>query len=324
MDLLTQIKQTILPEFADYENYFTQVLQSDNIYLNQVLAYVHARQGKQIRPLLILLSAKLCGKITESTLRLAASMELLHTASLLHDDVVDNSSQRRGQASVNAEWNNKTAVLVGDYLLAKSIEIGISVSNEKALKIIAGIGQILASGELLQLYAEWKTNPEESTYFEIIRQKTASLFASCMQLGAVSVNASEEDAGCMSQFGEALGICFQLKDDYFDFTSTNDDVGKPVLNDIKEGKITLPLLHALRNAPEKEATEVMKQILHRQIENPEAIQHFVIKYGGLDYTLQKMEEYKLRAQEAVSRYLDNSSVKQALLDILSYAIERTK
>lgn len=322
MDLLTQIKRNIVPEFADYEQFFAQVMQSDNYYLNQVLTYLRAKQGKQIRPLLILMSAKLCGQITETTLRLAASMELLHTASLLHDDVVDTSFERRGQASVNAEWNNKTAVLVGDYMLAKSIELGISVANEKALKIIAKIGQILASGELLQLYVEWKNNPEESTYFEIIRQKTASLFASCMQLGAVSVNASETDVERMGLFGEYLGICFQLKDDYFDFASDKDNVGKPVLNDIKDGKITLPLLKSLKTAPADEATLIMQQLRQKQIDNVEVIKDFVIRYGGLDYTSQKMEEYRLLAEEQLSAY-PCSPIRQALSDILLYAIKRT-
>lgn len=323
MDLLSQIKRTILPEFADYEKFFSQIMKAENIYLNQVLSYLYAKQGKQMRPMLILLAAKLCGNITDATIRLATSMELLHTASLLHDDVVDNALQRRGQTSVNAEWNNKTAVLVGDYLLAKSMEIGVSVSNGEALKIIARIGQILASGELLQLYAEWKTNPEEATYFEIIKQKTASLFASCMNLGATSVNATKEDCKRMECFGEYLGICFQLKDDYFDFVAQQDELGKPVLNDIKEGKVTLPLLKALKNAPQEEAQVIAQQIQLKQIPDIEMIRDFVLKHGGLEYTSLKMEEYKALAQNELNLFPE-SPIKWALSDILEYAIARTK
>jgi len=323
MDVITKIKQTVLPEFADYEACFSKMLETDNVYLNQVLQYVQTRQGKQIRPLLVLLAAKLCGKVTEETIRLAVSVELLHTASLLHDDVVDSALLRRGKASVNAEWNNKTAVLVGDYLLAKSLEIGVGVSNLKALNIITQIGQRLSSGELLQLYSEWKTTPDETVYFEIIRQKTASLFNSCMQIGAVSVGASEEDTQSLGAFGEHLGVCFQLKDDYFDFCSHDKTIGKPVLNDVREGKITLPLLVALRNAPSEEAAHIQQQITSKQIENVNAIQDFVMKYQGLNYTSTKMNEYKGMACQILNRY-QASPVAQALSDLLSYAIERTK
>ncbi len=322
MDIISQIKKTVLPEFADYEKYFSRMLETDNVYLKHVLEYVRTRRGKQLRPLLVLLAAKLCGKITETTIQLAVSVELLHTASLLHDDVVDSSLLRRGQASVNAEWNNKTAVLVGDYLLAKSLEIGVGASNPQALKEITKIGQRLASGELLQLYSEWKSNPEESVYFEIIKQKTAALFNSCMQIGAISVGANNEDCKTLGVFGEYLGICFQLKDDYFDFQAKDETIGKPVMSDVKEGKITLPLLVALRNAPIEESDYIKQQLQLKQIEDINAIHEFVVKNNGLTYTVEKMNDYKVLASQIIEKFTP-STASNALSELLSYAIERT-
>lgn len=322
MDIISQIKKTVLPEFADFEDYFSKILETDNLYLKQVLEYVHTRRGKQLRPLLVLLAAKLCGKVTEATIKLAVSVELLHTASLLHDDVVDSSLLRRGQASVNAEWNNKTAVLVGDYLLAKSLEIGVEVSNPKALKEITKIGQRLASGELLQLYSEWKSSPEESVYFEIIKQKTAALFNSCMQIGAISVGAKDDDSKQLGAFGEYLGICFQLKDDYFDFQAKDDTIGKPVMNDVREGKITLPLLVALRNAPTEDSDYIKQQLKAKQIEDINAIHEFVVNNNGLTYTVEKMKDYKGLANQVIEKFKP-SPVSQALSELLSYAIDRT-
>lgn len=322
MDIISQIKKTVLPEFADYEKYFSRMLETDNVYLKHVLEYVRTRRGKQLRPLLVLLAAKLCGKITETTIQLAVSVELLHTASLLHDDVVDSSLLRRGQASVNAEWNNKTAVLVGDYLLAKSLEIGVGTSNPQALKEITKIGQRLASGELLQLYSEWKSNPEESVYFEIIKQKTAALFNSCMQIGAISVGANNEDCKTLGAFGEYLGICFQLKDDYFDFQAKDETIGKPVMSDVKEGKITLPLLVALRNAPMEESDYIKQQLQLKQIEDINAIHEFVVKNNGLTYTVEKMNDYKVLASQVIEKFTP-STASNALSELLSYAIERT-
>ncbi|MBO7234247.1 MAG: polyprenyl synthetase family protein [Paludibacteraceae bacterium] len=322
MDIISQIKKTVLPEFADYEQYFSRMLETDNVYLKHVLEYVRTRRGKQLRPLLVLLAAKLCGKITETTIQLAVSVELLHTASLLHDDVVDSSLLRRGQASVNAEWNNKTAVLVGDYLLAKSLELGVGTSNPQALKEITKIGQRLASGELLQLYSEWKSNPEESVYFEIIKQKTAALFNSCMQIGAISVGANDEDCKTLGAFGEYLGICFQLKDDYFDFQAKDETIGKPVMSDVKEGKITLPLLVALRNAPMEESDYIKQQLQLKQIEDINAIHEFVVKNNGLTYTVEKMNDYKVLASQIIEKFTP-STASNALSELLSYAIERT-
>lgn len=322
MDALTQIKQYISKDFETYKACFSQALQTDNVLLKQVLTHVAAKQGKQIRPIMILLSAKICGGITYHAIQSAVALELLHTASLVHDDVVDSATTRRGQKAVNALWDNKTAVLVGDYLLSKALAIGLETNNLKVLSIITELGQVLSSGELLQLFLSWNIKPEEDSYFKIIRQKTAMLFAAGTGIGAVAVDATEEQYTALRAFGEMLGICFQLKDDYLDYVSDNNGLGKPTMNDIQDGKITLPLLKAMQNAPKDHSERIIQQIITKQIEDIEAIRAFVMQYGGLEYTRDMMYKYK---EEAIKNLyiFPNSETKEALLQILDYVIDRT-
>lgn len=322
MDALTRIKQYISKDFETYNACFAQALQTDNILLKQVLEHVAAKQGKQMRPVIILLSAKLCGGITQQAIRSAVSMELLHTASLIHDDIVDGATIRRGQKAVNAVWDNKTAVLVGDYMLSKALAIALETNNIKAISIITELGQALSSGELLQLFLAWNINPDEESYFKIIRQKTAMLFAAGTSIGAVSVNAESEQCAALRKFGEALGVCFQLKDDFLDYASDNNGLGKPAMNDVRDGKITLPLLRAMQKAPQEQANRLVRQIMSKEIEDIDAVRTFVMQYGGLEYTEEMMQKYKGEAIEALQVFPD-SETKDALLQILDYVIART-
>ncbi len=322
MDALTRIKQYISEDFDTYNACFAQALQTDNILLKQVLEHVAAKQGKQMRPIIILLSAKLCSGITRQTILAAVSMELLHTASLVHDDIVDDATMRRGQKAVNVRWDNKTAVLVGDYLLSKALALALETNNIKAISIITELGQALSSGELLQLFLAWNTNPDEDSYFKIIRQKTAMLFAAGTSIGAVSVNAEAEKCTALRKFGEALGVCFQLKDDYLDYVSDNNGLGKPAMSDVRDGKITLPLLRAMQKAPQEQANRLVQQIMSKEIEDIDAVRTFVMQYGGLEYTEEMMLKYKAEAIEAL-RVFPDSETKDALLQILDYVIART-
>ena len=244
MDKLQQIKLPIDKEFEEFRRLFDSSLQSSNSLLSEVLSYIKQRNGKMMRPILALLIAKLFGEINDSTLHAALSLELLHTASLVHDDVVDESTERRGQLSVNAVFNNKVAVLTGDYLLATAlVEVGMT-RNYGIIDIVSKLGQDLAEGELLQLSNV--SNPEysEDIYFDVIRKKTAVLFAACMKAGALSVGAGDEKAEYARLFGEYIGLCFQIKDDIFDYYESKE-IGKPTGNDMLEGKLTLPALYAL-------------------------------------------------------------------------------
>lgn len=321
MDVLTTIRELIKSEFDAYNTCFDTALQSEYPLLREVLPYVSAKRGKQLRPLLILLVAKSCGAVTPAVIRLAVSMELLHTASLVHDDVVDSAAMRRGQRSVNDVWNNKVAVLVGDFLLAKSLEMGVAAENQKALSYITAIGQSLATGELLQLSEEWRVQPNEQIYFNIIRQKTAMLFATCCAVGATASGATHAVIEAVRAYGEALGICFQLKDDWLDYVADATCIGKPVLNDVHDGKFTLPLIKALEQAPNIEAERIRQQIISRQISDLQAVKVFVQQYGGLDYTVEMMQQYSQTALHLLETF-GKGELKEALRQLVFYASDR--
>ena len=303
-------------------------MHSENARLNEVLDYIHSKAGKQLRPIVVLLSAQLCRGVTEKTIQTAVALELLHNASLVHDDVVDSSPMRRGVKSVQAKWSNKVAVLVGDYMLARVINTITEIHNSQILNIVAGLGMALSSGELLQLHANSSMWISEEQYFKIITQKTAQLFAACAEAGAESSAATMRQTTALREFGKQLGICFQLKDDIFDYSDA-EEIGKPTMSDIRDGKCTLPLLISLQRAPKAEA-EAIKQLaeeLYQDITDPvnaeQEIKSFVLRYDGVRYAAARMAEHKKSAIEALSVFRD-SRTKEALLSLLDYAVNRDR
>ena len=323
---IDDIRQPIADEFYRYEKMFAQIMQSNNSLLNEVLDYIRAKTGKQLRPLLVLLSAQLCHGVTDKSILTAVALEMLHNASLVHDDVVDSSPMRRGTASVQAKWTNKVAVLVGDYMLAKVIDTTAAIRNLPILNIVAKLGRNLSSGEIMQLHAGSSMWIDEPQYFRIIDHKTAQLFAACTEAGAESSGASMRQTTALRTFGQELGICFQLKDDIFDYSDT-EDLGKPTMNDIRDGKATLPLIISLQRAPQPEA-EHIKQVAEDLINGladptdaEQQIKSFVLRYAGVRYATARMNEHKKSAIEALNVFRD-SPVKTALLSLLEYAVNR--
>ena len=249
------IRKVIQTEFRQFEEAFAQVLQSEDTLLSQVLDYIHSKRGKQLRPILVLLSAALCRGVTDKTTQTAVALELMHTASLVHDDVVDDSPMRRGSEAVHTLWTNKIAVLVGDYLLTRVMHILSELRNVTILNILSEMGAALTKGELLQLHSGQSMWISEEQYNKVIEQKTACLFAACSEAGAASTGATMRQMTAMRQFGLHLGMCFQLKDDVLDY-SDMEDIGKPTMNDIRDNKATLPLLISLQRASKEEAEHV--------------------------------------------------------------------
>ncbi|MBR0502133.1 MAG: polyprenyl synthetase family protein [Paludibacteraceae bacterium] len=318
---IEQIKEPIQKEYEEFKIKFREAFQSNNELINVVNKYILQKTGKQIRPLLTLLAAKSLGVINEDTYRCAIAMEMLHTASLIHDDVVDESNERRGQASVNSKWNNKISILIGDYLLSQSLAIANQTKNLKILDKITSLGKQLSEGELIQMDNVKNINCKEDRYFEVIKKKTASLFETCTYAGAVSVGANSEEIEKLRKFGEIYGICFQIKDDIFDYISTEKKIGKPVGNDIREGKITLPLIYALNQSEEKNTyLEIIKNKNFTK-ENIEKIIDFVIKNKGIEYAKQKMKEYQEKANLLLET-IENQEIKHSLELVLQHTIER--
>ena len=318
---IEQIKEHIQKEYEEFKIKFREAFQSNNELINVVNKYILQKTGKQIRPLLTLLAAKSLGVINEDTYRCAIAMEMLHTASLIHDDVVDESNERRGQASVNSKWNNKISILIGDYLLSQSLAIANQTKNLKILDKITSLGKQLSEGELIQMDNVKNINCKEDRYFEVIKKKTASLFETCTYAGAVSVGANSEEIEKLRKFGEIYGICFQIKDDIFDYISTEKKIGKPVGNDIREGKITLPLIYALNQSEEKNTyLEIIKNKNFTK-ENIEKIIDFVIKNKGIEYAKQKMKEYQEKANLLLET-IENQEIKHSLELVLQHTIER--
>ena len=324
------IRKVIQSEFRLYEEAFAQSLQTDNRFLAEVLDYIHSKRGKQLRPIMVLLSAALCRGVTEKTLQTAVALELMHTASLIHDDVVDNSPMRRGSESVHAQWTNKIAVLVGDYILTRVIHILAELRNTTILNIVSNMGAALTSGELLQLHSGQSMWISEEQYNKVIEQKTACLFAACSEAGAASTGATMRQMTAMKQFGLHLGMCFQLKDDVLDYSDI-EDIGKPTMNDIRDGKATLPLLISLQRAPKEEAEHIREIAEALALKSPhidpfeveQEIKSFVLRYEGIRYAHQEMEKHRKKALAALSIFPDNK-YKECLVALLGYAISRVK
>lgn len=322
MSLIDNIRQPILAEMQVFKKIFAKALESDNPLLSSINEYVLQGSGKQLRPILTILSGKLCGEVTEATYNGALSLELLHNASLIHDDVVDDTMERRGRRSVNARWANKVAVLSGDYMLSSSLISATKTRNIDILYAVSKIGMELSDGELLQLINTKKTKITEEDYFKVIRKKTALLFATCTEVGALSVNANVLLQNHLRNFGEYLGICFQIKDDIFDYFR-DIEIGKPTGNDLQDGKVTLPLIYALKNSENSEKEEVMSIIDSNGFseENIDFVMQFARDKGGVDYAARCMGEYKNKAIEELNDFPDND-VKRALVMCVEFATER--
>ena len=320
---LDEIKKPIAAELDTFEGKFKASMQSSVPLLDRITHYIVKRKGKQIRPMFVFFSASLCGGITEATHRGAALVELLHTASLVHDDVVDNSYQRRGFFSINALWKNKIAVLVGDFLLSKGLLLSINNGDFELLKIVSEAVKQMSEGELLQIEKARRLDIDEKIYYEVIRQKTASLIASCCACGAASAGADLETVEKMRLFGEKVGIAFQIKDDLFDFGT--DAIGKPLGIDIKEKKITLPLIYALNNASGSERRRIINLVKNHNEESAKVseIINFVRSSGGMDYATQQMEAYQVEAFKIINDLPAHSS-RDALQQLVRFTTERKK
>ena len=324
MDSISVIKKPITSELEDFKELFDRSLSSSNSLLSSAITHIRQKNGKMMRPILVLLVAKLHGKVTPQTLHAAVSLELLHTASLVHDDVVDESTERRGQLSVNAIFNNKVAVLVGDFLLATSLVHAGQTMNHDIIDVVACLGQDLADGEILQLSNVTNQEFSEEIYFDVIRKKTAALFAACTKAAALSAGVGAQQVEYARLFGEYIGICFQIKDDIFDY-SDSQEIGKPTGNDMLEGKLTLPALHVLNNTPDVWAREMAAKVKDGKATEEEitALIEFVKQHGGIEYAVRAMDEYRNKALELFAS-LPDSDVKAALIAYLDYVVDRNK
>ncbi|MEY2704661.1 MAG: hypothetical protein RL407_723 [Bacteroidota bacterium] len=320
---LKQIQVPIESEMAQFEQKFRDFMKSKVKLLDHITHYIVKRKGKQMRPMFVFLTAGVCGQINESTHRGAALIELLHTATLVHDDVVDDANYRRGFFSINALWKNKIAVLVGDYLLSRGLLLSVEHNDFHLLRIVSNAVREMSEGELLQSYKARKLDVDEEVYYEIIRQKTASLIASCCAVGASSVCTDDTKIQKMLHFGEKVGMAFQIKDDLFDYGE--DLIGKPVGIDIKEKKMTLPLIYALRNADWLEKKRII-YLIRNKSEDKKSVNEvidFVKKSGGLDYAKGKMTDFYKEALSILEDF-PASPYKESLQDLVMYSIERQK
>ena len=324
MSRLEQIKQPIQAEFEVFKQKFDASLQSSNPLLGEVINFIKQRRGKMMRPMLTLLMAKLCGKIEESTYFAAISLELLHTASLVHDDVVDESDKRRGQASVNALYDNKVSVLVGDFLLATSLTNAALTDNISLVKLVSCLGQKLSEGEIIQLSNTNASDFSEDVYFDVIKKKTAALFSTAAEAGVRSVESCDETAEKAYRFGELIGIAFQIKDDIFDY-NPSDSLGKPSGNDMKEGKLTLPALYVLNTLNDASMKELALKIRALDATNEEIALFidYIKRNGGIEYATQVMIDYRNKAL-ALLPQTASPDLKEALTSYIDYVIERSK
>lgn len=325
MNQLLTIKYPVQEELATFKQLFDSSLSSANPLLEEVLTHIRQRDGKMMRPILVLLIAKNFGKITLATQYAALSLELLHTASLVHDDVVDESTQRRGQLSVNAIFNNKVAVLVGDFLLATSLVYAGRTNSSEIIEVISKLGQELSEGELLQLSNV--SNPEflEEVYFKVIRKKTAALFAACTEVAALSVGASDEERVLARLLGEYIGICFQIKDDIFDYFVNNKELGKPTGNDMLEGKLTLPVLYVLNITKEEWVKRIACDVKSGEASQKDIdrLVEYTKQKGGIEYAEAVMHKYKEKASDLIAEVGD-PDLRASLYSYLSYVIDREK
>ena len=324
MNTIKEIKKPIQQEMLLFEKKFKDSLNSKVPLLDKILHYIVKRKGKQMRPMFVFLSGKLFGEINESSFRAASLIELLHTATLVHDDVIDDANMRRGFFSINALWKNKIAVLVGDYLLSKGLLMSLENEEHNLLQIVSKAVKEMSEGELLQIEKARKLDIEEDVYFEIIRQKTATLIAACCACGAVTAKQDKETVERMRKFGELIGIAFQMKDDLFDYYN-EDVIGKPTGIDIKEQKMTLPLIYTLRNCDRKQKKFIIQTVKKHNTNSDRVskVLEIVRKSGGINYTVEKMKTYQEEALSLLKTFDDNESRKSLEL-LVNFVIERKK
>lgn len=321
---LDEIKKPIHDNLLDFEKKFKLSMKSPVPLLETVTSYLYRRKGKQMRPMFVFLSAKVCGEVNESTYRAASLIELLHTATLVHDDVVDDSNERRGFFSINALWKNKIAVLVGDYLLSRGLMVALEGNDFHLLKIVSDAVREISEGELLQIEKARRLDVSEDIYFEIIRKKTASLISACCACGASSTGASEDVIAKMSEIGEYVGIAFQIKDDLFDF-ETGNQTGKPNGIDIKEQKMTLPLIHMLGNLSASEKRQTIRTIKNHH-DDPVRVAGIISQVnnsGGINYARGKMLEYREKAITLLQT-MPSTPARESLEQLVIYTTERNK
>ena len=323
MNHLSLIKQPIEKELSDFVRLFDESLSHTDGLLSETLQHIRKRGGKRMRPILTLLMAKNLGEINMTTQYASVGLELLHTASLVHDDVVDESGERRGQPSVNASFNNKVAVLVGDYILSTALFYVSQTAHTPIITSLAQLGRTLSSGEILQMNNFKDEGISEDIYYQVIDKKTASLFATCAQNGALSVGASAEETKAAFDFGKAIGMIFQIRDDIFDYFDSKD-IGKPTGNDMAEGKLTLPVIYALRNSGYESMYRLARKVKNGSINSDEiaVLVDFAKVNGGIDYAEQKMDEISEQAKRYIDFHVKQSDIRDALTHYLEFVAQR--
>lgn len=323
MDYLSLIKQPIGEDLNTFVQLFNASLSYDHGLLGSALAHIRQRGGKRMRPMLILLSARNFGHVSDVTQNAAVGLELLHTASLVHDDVVDESLERRGQASVNATYDNKVAVLVGDYLLSTALLRVSLTGNQKIIQLLAELGRTLSAGEILQLSNIQNQVFSEDVYYQIINNKTAALFEACAKIGAISANATEEEVAAAAKFGQNIGLIFQIRDDIFDYFDSAD-IGKPTGNDMVEGKLTLPVIYALNNTHLESMHTLARKVKAGTVNADEiaVLVEFTKEQGGIEYAEQRMEEIAAEGRTFIDRYVKEKALKDSFKAYLDYVIQR--
>lgn len=322
MDKLTAIRRPVEQELTAYKELFDAALTHEDDFLGQALDYVRRRQGKMMRPLLVVLMAKELGKVSVNSLRSAVTLELLHTASLVHDDVVDESGERRGQRSVNAVYDNKVAVLVGDYLLSTSLLQAAQTSNIHVVEIISRLGGTLSEGEVYQLANIRKEHISEEAYFHIIYHKTAALFAACAELGAISAGGNADYVARAKRFGELVGLCFQIRDDIFDYYE-DSKIGKPTGNDMLEGKLTLPVIYAIQHADNERVMQLAARVKSGEASAAEIAElvDYTKSHGGIEYAERRMRELHNEALQLLDAW-QNAEVRESLRGYIDFVVDR--
>ena len=323
MDYLPLIKSPIVKELDDFISLFNESLTYTDGLLEMVLKHIRQRGGKRMRPMLILLMAKNFGEVSKVTKNAAVGLELLHTASLVHDDVVDESGERRGQPSVNATYDNKVAVLVGDYILSTALLRVSLTDHQQIVQLLAELGRTLAAGEILQLSNIQNKEFSEEVYYQIINNKTAALFEACAKIGAISAGASEEEVQAAAKFGQNIGMIFQIRDDIFDYFDSKE-IGKPTGNDMVEGKLTLPVLYALNNTHLESMHTLARKVKSGTVNADEiaVLVEVTKEQGGIEYAEQKMEEIAVETRVFIDRYVKEKAIRDALTAYLEYVIQR--
>lgn len=324
MDVLSNIQATIGEELALFNSTLVERLHTNNQLINKIVDRYLETKGKQIRPILIILCARMLGKVTSATIHAAAAIELMHNASLIHDDVVDNSYVRRGRPTINATEDNRIAVLMGDHFVSCALQCGIETGKMEIIAAMGLLGKELAHGEIDQIDNARAHRLSEEAYFSVIRRKTASLFKACMHVGGLSIDADREERERLETFGELLGLCFQIKDDIFDYYE-DKVIGKPTGNDLREGKITLPLLYALTHNDDEENVRMRALIEQEQLSTQEIEQliEYAKNHGGIEYAYNRMQEFRNEAVELLATFPDNNT-RHALVSILDYTIARDR